>query len=530
MKHILYARKSTESEDRQAMSIESQETELLKMASRLGFKIDKTYKESMSAKHPGRPVFKEMLEYISKNKDCIVFAWKVDRLTRNIFDGSQIIDLLENGNIKEIRTIDKIIVDNPIDKFMLSIDFGVGKKYSDDLSVNVKRGNKTKLEKGGWPGVAPIGYLNDKLNKTIIIDEERAPYILKAFELYATGGYSVMDIATLLYEDGFRTLNDRKVHKSKIHKILSNHFYYGLMERNGKLYQGRHEPEVPQQLFEKVQDVLYRRIHTKKQKLVFTLRGYLKCGGCAFIASRQKGHDYYYCTNGRNRCEEHRSYMRSESVEAIVATLFDEIHFDEELIELAYLARKEKSMQTEIYQETSRETLLNKLESLAGRESKLLDVYLAEHITSDAYEAKMKQIQNEREMINSQLRKIGSKTEGGLSTLEQIKEIFLTASRAKKEFITAPNERKSKMLERLLWNLEIQHKEMPSSSFKMPFEILKKSPKNGDFSQMLGRKGSNLRMGASKAPALPLGYSPQYFSMKPYYASLTIVPPKSFIA
>ncbi len=510
MKYILYARKSTESEDRQAMSIESQETELLKMAGNLGVRIDKTYKESMSAKQPGRPFFKEMLDYISKNKDCIVFAWKVDRLTRNIFDGSQIIDLLENGNIKEIRTIDKIIVDNPIDKFMLSIDFGVGKKYSDDLSVNVKRGNKTKLEKGGWPGVAPIGYLNDKLNKTIIIDEERAPYILKAFELYATGGYSVMDISSKLYEMGLRTLNGRKVHKSKIHKILSNHFYYGLMERDGKLYQGRHEPEVPQQLFEQVQDVLYRRIHTKKQKLVFTLRGYLKCGGCgcAFTASRQKGHDYYYCTNGRNRCEEHKSYMRSESVEAIVATLFDEIHFDEELIELAYLARKEKSMQDEIYQETSRETLLNKLESLTGQESKLLDVYLAEHITSEAYESKTKQIQNEREMLHSQLRKIGQKAKGGPSTLEQIKEIFLTASRAKKEFLTAPPERKSIMLERLLWNLEIQHKEMASSSFKQPFEILKKSPKNGDFSQMLGRKGSNLRMVGPEPTALPLGYSP----------------------
>lgn len=68
---------------------------------------------------------------------------------------------------------------------------------------------------------------------------------------------------------------------------------------------------------------------------------------------------------------------------------------------------------------------------------------------------------------------------------------------------------KSYLMKRLLWNLEIQSKEMASSSFKMPYELLKKSPKNGDFLQMLGRKGSNLRMGASKAPALPLGYSPR---------------------
>lgn len=138
MKYILYARKSTEQEERQTMSIESQVSELLSMAARQGFKVDKIYRESMSAKKIGRPIFNKMLEYVSKNKNCVILAWKVDRLTRNIFDGASIIDLLESGNIKEIRTIDKVIVDNPIDKFMLAIDFGVGKKYSDDLSVAIR--------------------------------------------------------------------------------------------------------------------------------------------------------------------------------------------------------------------------------------------------------------------------------------------------------------------------------------------------------------------------------------------------------
>ena len=154
MKYILYARKSSEQEERQAMSIESQKNEMTCLANKLGVRIEKIYEEQMSAKKTGRPVFNEMLDYLARYKDCVVLAWKVDRLTRNIFDGARIIELLESGNIKEIRTIDKVIVDNPIDKFMLSIDFGVGKKYSDDLSVNVKRGIKAKLEKGLWPNMA----------------------------------------------------------------------------------------------------------------------------------------------------------------------------------------------------------------------------------------------------------------------------------------------------------------------------------------------------------------------------------------
>ena len=488
MKYILYARKSSEDKARQILSLESQINTMQKLADDLDLHVVKVLSESKSAKKPdNRPVFVEMIKMLEQGKADGIICWKLDRLSRNPVDSGKIQWLSQQGIIKDIQTAERRYL--PDDNALVyNVESGMANQYIRDLSKNVKRGNKTKLEKGGWPGVAPIGYLNDKLNKTIIVDEERAPYILKVFELYATGGYSVMDISNILYEEGFRSLTGHKIYKSKIHKILSNPFYCGFMVRHGKYYQGRHEPEVPQQLFEKVQDALFRRIHSKKQKLDFPLRGYLKCGGCgcAFTASRKKGHDYYYCTNGRGRCEEHRSYMRSESVEAIVATLLDDIRFDEELIEMVYQARKEKGVRDEVYQETSRETLSKKLESLAGRESKLLDVYLAEHITSDAYEAKMKEIHNEREMINSQLRKIGSKTEGGLSTLERIKEVFLTANEAKKEFVSATGERKTIVLKRLLWNLEIQDKEIAQSSFKEPYATLKKSPKNGDFSTMLG--------------------------------------------
>ncbi len=488
MKYILYARKSTEQEERQAMSIESQENEMVRLAEKSGIRIEKTYKESMSAKQTGRPIFNEMLDSLGKNKDCVVFAWKPDRLSRNIIDGGKLVELLERGNIKEIRTIDKVITDNPTDKFMLLLDFGVGKKYSDDLSVNVKRGNRAKLEKGGWPGIAPLGYLNDKLNKTIVVDEERALYIKKAFELYAMGGKSVMEVANVLYERGFRSRTGQKIHKSKIHTILSDPFYSGMMKRNDVVYQGKHEPIVSHELFEKVQDVLFRRIHTKMQTLFFPLRGYIKCGscGCAFTASRKKGHDYYYCTNGKGQCEEHKRYMRSEKMETLISTVFDEISFDEELIELAYLAQKERGKHDETYKEASRETIVKKLEFVSRKESRLLESYLSELIPQDVYEAKTKELHNEKETLNAQLQKSDQMFGNGLCTLEHLKNVFLTANRTKSEFLNAPNEKKAKVLETVLWNLEIRNGEMASVRYKMPYEILKKSPKNGDFSTMLG--------------------------------------------
>ncbi|MFZ2154227.1 MAG: recombinase family protein, partial [Candidatus Moraniibacteriota bacterium] len=344
MKYILYARKSTEQEERQAMSIESQKNELSRVAERLGFKIDKIYEERMSAKKTGRPVFNEMMEFISKQKDCIVLAWKPDRLSRNVFDAGRVIESLEKGNIKEIRTIDKVIMNNPMDMFMLLIDFGVGKKYSDDLSVNVKRGNRAKLEKGGWPGPAPLGYINNKADKTISLDKKMTPFILRGFELYATGSYSIKDVANILFEDGFRTRSGKKVHKSKIHTMLSNPFYSGIMFRNGKYYLGSHEQVISKQAFDNAQDVLLGKNHSKKQKHFFSLRGFFRCKscGCSLTATTKKGHHYYYCTNGKGHCEEHKSYMRSEYLEGIVATAFDDLKFNRELIEIMYEASKEK--------------------------------------------------------------------------------------------------------------------------------------------------------------------------------------------
>lgn len=510
MKYILYARKSTEQEERQAMSIESQENELLRMAEKTGIKIDKTYKESMSAKKIGRPIFNEMLEYIGKQKDCVILAWKIDRLTRNIFDGAKIIELLENGNIKEIRTIDKVIMDNPIDKFMLTIDFGVGKKYSDDLSVNVKRGNRAKLEKGGWPSMAPLGYLNNKADKTIFVDPLRAPFIQKMFKLYATGGYSVKDIANILHEQGFRSRTGFKVHKSKIHRMLASPFYYGIMVKDGKYYPGRHEQVITKQVFDDTQNVLFGKAHSKKQRHYFPFRGFLRCKscGCALTASIHKGHHYYYCTNGKGFCEEHKNYMRSEYLEGIVATAFDEIKFDEEIVEMAYLASKEKIKHNENYKDNAQENITKQLESIAKKQSKLLDNQLAELITDEVYGAKTKELNNQKIALEQQLKKISKTFNNGYDTLELTKEVFLTANRAKKEFLNADNDKKRKVLEKLLWNLKIEDKEIAYASYKMPYEVLKKSPKNGDFLDMLGRRDSDPRMTAPKAVALPLGYSP----------------------
>lgn len=508
MKYILYARKSTEQEERQAMSIDSQISELTQMSEKFGFKIDRIFSESMSAKKSGRPVFNEMLKYIGREKECVVLAWKVDRLTRNISDGARIIDLLENGSIKEIRTIDKVILDNSSDKFMLIMDFGVGKKYSDDLSVNVKRGNRAKLQAGGWPHRAPFGYLNDKANKLLLVDRDNAKYIVRLFNLYAQGNKSFEQISDILYSEGMRSKFGNKIKASTLHRNISNHLYYGVMFDDGKFYKGNHEPIISKQLFDKAQSILNGKIDSRSGKHFFPYRGFMTCAecGCVLTADKKKGrYVYYYCTNGKGKCEQHKKYMASKKADKLFEEVFDLIQFDPELVEIVYLASKEKLATDKNANEDLEKTIDRRLKSAQEKRSKLMDIYLDNGLSKDDYEAKTNELKLEIIDLENQKLNISKIAQNEDSTFELTKEVFLSANKAKKDFINADDDKKVKVLENLLSNLIVKDEKMASVSFKMPFEILKKSPKKVTFSEMLGMRDSNPRMHGPKPCALPLG-------------------------
>ena len=159
VKYILYARKSTESEDRQVLSISSQIDELKIIAERENIQIIDIMSESKSAKTLGRPVFAKLIERITKGEANGVLCWKLDRLARNFIDGGKIIEMIQQGVIKHIQSFSQSYY--PQDNVLLmSLEFGMANQYSRDLSVNVKRGMKRKAEMGWYPVQPPIGYLN----------------------------------------------------------------------------------------------------------------------------------------------------------------------------------------------------------------------------------------------------------------------------------------------------------------------------------------------------------------------------------
>ena len=490
MRYIIYCRKSTDTEDKQVLSLESQENELNTIAQKENLNILKVFKESRSAKSPDRPIFNEMMKMLAEGKADAILCWKIDRLTRNPIDGGQIQWLLQNNKIKCIRTFEKSYYPND-NVLIMGIEQAMANQYIRDLSVNVKRGNRAKLERGEWPNHAPFGYLNDKFTKSIIIDPVRSKYVPRAFDLYLTGSHGFKEISNILYNEGLRTRTGKKVLKSHIQRILSCVFYTGLMERDGKLYEGKHQALISKDTFDKAQDVMHGRSHPRPKRLFFPLRGFLKCDncGCALTATLKKGHHYYYCTGNREHCQEHKSYMRENYLYEKVSKIFEDIHFSERKIELMYQAAKERVGAEFQYTEQALRNLKTQSKALSTKEEKLLDAFIGGQIEQTLYDRKTLDLKNERLSLNQQIHTLESRQPA--SVLEPTKKVFLEASRAAKEFMDGNDLKKRNILENLCWNLSVKDKNIQTVSLKSPFDIMLKAPKNGDISTLLRDLDSN---------------------------------------
>ena len=226
-KYILYARKSTDTEDKQILSIDAQLAELRKFARDNKLVVIDELIEKRTAKSPGRPIFNSMIKRIENNEANGILAWHPDRLARNSIDGGQIIYLLDQTSLNFLRFPVFQFENTSQGKFMLSIMFGQSKYYVDNLSENTKRGLRQKVRRGERPGLAPIGYINDVRTKTIIVDKRRAPIIIEAFELYAKGTSRLEDIAIFLASKGIVTSSGKQFPKDQIKRLLTNPFYYG---------------------------------------------------------------------------------------------------------------------------------------------------------------------------------------------------------------------------------------------------------------------------------------------------------------
>jgi DNA invertase Pin-like site-specific DNA recombinase len=301
--YFIYCRKSSEAEDRQVLSIESQTRELEQLAAKLNLPIAEILTESKSAKDPGRPVFNQMMHRLYRGDAAGIICWKLDRLARNPVDGGSIIWAIKQHGIK-VMTPAQSYAREDDNIILMYIEFGMAQKYVDDLSKNVKRGMKTKMENGWYPGQALPGYLNhtDKITgqNTLIPDPERFPLIRRMWDLMLTGLYTPPKIVEIADKEwGLRTRTTRRtggkpLARSTIYKIFTRPFYYGWFEYpngSGQWFQGKHEPMVTEAEYDRVQTLLGRKGNPRPQShFEFAFTGLIRCGDCDRAVTAEEKH------------------------------------------------------------------------------------------------------------------------------------------------------------------------------------------------------------------------------------------------
>ncbi|MFA5616300.1 MAG: recombinase family protein [Syntrophorhabdaceae bacterium] len=496
-KYALYCRKSTEDSNRQILSLDSQEKELLALANDLGLDVAYTFRESKSAKKPdNRPQFTELIKLIKKGKVQGVLCWKIDRLSRNPIDSAIIHWLLQQNVLNIIQTMERQYL--PGDNALLfNVESGMANQYILDLSKNVKRGIRAKLEKGGWPNLAPIGYLNK--NSKVIVDKKRAPYIKRAFELYATGKYSVKDIANTLFKEGFRSRAGNKYHKSKIHRILGDSFYCGLMVKDGQSYTGKYQTIISKKLYDNVQEVMSNKSHVKHQTIPFAFRGILKCAkcGCQLTATKKKGRlIYYYCTNGKGICDEHKAYIKEEFISKELGRVFDSLIFDEQIVNLVYQAKLQEGAEASSFLQECALSLRSRLQENDSRKKALLNAYLDKIVTAEDYRSKNESLSSDEALLKKDLEELEMKKSNQDNvTLERIKNFFLEPKQRRKEFFRLSPEKQRNVLISLLWNAEIENKKIANITFKQPYDVLSKIENKDDFDSMRATSSWNRKFG-----------------------------------
>jgi DNA invertase Pin-like site-specific DNA recombinase len=339
--YCLYARKSTEDDERQALSIDSQIKEMAQQAQNEGDLVVDIRRESHSAKESSqRPVFNTLIENIRRGLFNGILSWAPDRLSRNAGDLGTLVDLMDSGYLKEIRTHGQIFTNSPNDKFLLMILCSQAKLENDNRGINVRRGQRTKCEMGIRPSFAPLGYLNDlysgKGMKKVFVDKKRAPIIKQMFERVAYKKYSGRDVYEWLKnETNLRSRYGNVLNLSVIYRMLNNPYYCGLFKYSGKWYKGTYEPIISKELFDAVQKKMTVAPKSKPGTKEFDFTRLFKCGNCGsgitaqevfkrFKDGTSRYYTYYHCTQFYDY-DCHEPYIREEKLIEQLAELLQQI-------------------------------------------------------------------------------------------------------------------------------------------------------------------------------------------------------------
>ncbi len=470
-RYFIYARKSSESDERQVQSIPVQIKILTELARDFKLKVvGQPFVETRSAKEPeGRPIFEEMMARIEAGEADGIIAWKIDRLSRNPIDSARIQWKLQEEVIQSIQTVGREYCpdDNAL---ILSVESSMANQYIRDLSKNVKRGLNSKVDKGWRPGSVPHGYLNTKFPERgtnyIIKDERDFLIIRRVWDMMLSGCYGPEEILdTLNNEWGFRTRRTKRrggdpLSKSGLYRMVTNPFYAGWLAYGDVFKKGEHEPMITDAEFDRVQVLLGRYGKPRPQRYEYAYPGRITCGECGgfvsatfkekYIKSKDEVRTYvlYYCTTARrhpDKCSQDH-YTNLNSIEKRIEEELASVTILPEFHEYALDVLEEMASEEHVAMKAVEDKRQGTLKTLKTRQEELLNMRLKGLLDDEEYLAQKKQIKSETAKIEAGLKQPQN---GKGSWVELTKETFDYALYAHRKFLNGGPKVRREVLEGL---------------------------------------------------------------------------------
>ena len=366
-----------------------------------------------------RPALQAMLARVQEERDVdIVIVHKVDRLARSREDDLMISLALKTAKV-DLVSVTENIDDTPPGRLLHGIMAAIADFYSRNLATEILKGSTQKAKAGGTPTYAPIGYLNvrqvidGKEVRTIAVDPERAPLVRWAFKAYASGSYTLTQLREELTDRGLETRPGPKraakpVSLSKLATMLHNRYYLGKVSYRGVEYEGKHEPLITPELFERVQQVF--RAHDvageRTRRHPHYLKGTVVCARCSSRLSITNSagnggvYPYLFCLGRqrKNGCD--LPYLDVNKVETWVTEAYAEVQISWEFVEqiraeLRAALREDRAARAgEVKRQKAR------LTRLENERDKLLRAHYADAVPLEQLKREQKRISREIEEAN----------------------------------------------------------------------------------------------------------------------------------
>ncbi len=467
---ILYARKSSEAEDRQILSIDSQIDELKKVVQKDGLTIGDIMSEAHSAKAPGRPVFNTVLDLIEAGKADGLIVWNPDRLSRNSVDTGRLIYLLDIGRLKAIITPSQTFHNTPNDKFLLSLLCSQAKLDNDNKSINVKRGLRAKCERGIFPCPAPTGYLNDKYaekgNKSLICDPDRFQIMQRMFKLILSQKHTPIKVLDIVNNEWkFKNRLGKCISRSNFYHILSNPVYAGTFEypiKSGNWYKGIHEPMITEEEYDMIQAILGNKGKPRPKKHVFAFTGIMRCGECGAGITCEEKHKnlkngtvnryaYYHCTK-RIKLDCSQKYIEEQKLEEQIKSVLDSIEIPSEFNDWALRWLKSQNHIEVEDRNKIKEMQVKQFDQYVNKLDTLIDMRAGKEITEEEYKTKREKLLKEKGQVEELLNDTHKRIDRWHKKAD---EMFDFARDAREEFENGDMQKKREILTQLGSNLKL---------------------------------------------------------------------------